>query len=78
MSDSGLSYRSKEEVAQIREQRDPIEKVRGWLLKHNLATEQELAVSEIKSHFIFVFVFILIFVFYFFYYFLFLDVEKSS
>jgi pyruvate dehydrogenase E1 component alpha subunit len=42
MSDPGISYRSKEEVAAIRAERDPIEKVRAYLLENELATESEL------------------------------------
>jgi len=42
MSDPGLTYRSKDEVAQIRKERDPIEKVRAYLVENNLATEDQL------------------------------------
>jgi len=51
MSDPGLTYRTKEEVAAIRAEKDPIEKVRYYILENNLATEQDLANidAEIKK-----------------------------
>jgi len=47
MSDPGLTYRTKEEVAAIRASRDPIEKVRYYILENNLGTEEQL--SEIEK-----------------------------
>lgn len=44
MSDPGLTYRTKEEVARIRQERDPIEKIRAYLLENSLATEEQLKV----------------------------------
>jgi pyruvate dehydrogenase E1 component alpha subunit len=51
MSDPGISYRSKEEVASVREKRDPILKHRARMLEHGAATEDELAAidKEIKN-----------------------------
>lgn len=44
MSDPGTTYRSKEEVENIRRSRDPIAFVKGLLLENGLATEAELKV----------------------------------
>jgi len=46
MSDPGLTYRTKEEVTGVRTTRDPIEKVKWYLLENNLATEQQLEAIE--------------------------------
>lgn len=46
MSDPGLSYRTKAEVKAIQAERDPIERVRAWLLNNNLATTEELEAIE--------------------------------
>jgi len=43
MSDPGLTYRSKEEVAAIRAEKDPIERIKYYLTDNNLATEEEIA-----------------------------------
>ena len=42
MSDPGVSYRSREEIAKVRETRDPIENFKAQILKNNLATEEIL------------------------------------
>nr|AAV32068.1 pyruvate dehydrogenase E1 alpha subunit [Nyctotherus ovalis] len=46
MSDPGLSYRSREEIAQVRKERDPIAKVKKIILDNKLATEDELKEIE--------------------------------
>jgi len=46
MSDPGLTYRTKEEVSSIRAERDPIEKVKYYLLENNLASEEDLSTIE--------------------------------
>jgi pyruvate dehydrogenase E1 component alpha subunit len=46
MSDPGLSYRSREEIAQVRKERDPIDKVKKIILENNCATENELKEIE--------------------------------
>lgn len=42
MSDPGVTYRTKEEIADIRQNRDPLELCRGMLLEQGWATEGEL------------------------------------
>jgi len=42
MSDPGLTYRSREEVAKIRKERDPIENLKGIILDHKLASADEI------------------------------------
>jgi pyruvate dehydrogenase E1 component alpha subunit len=46
MSDPGVSYRSRDEVSQMRSTRDPVERVRHILLEHKLVTEQEIKQIE--------------------------------
>ncbi|KAJ8761023.1 hypothetical protein K2173_022061 [Erythroxylum novogranatense] len=42
MSDPGSTYRTRDEISGVRQERDPIERVRKLLLSHDLATEKEL------------------------------------
>lgn len=51
MSDPGTTYRSREEIQKVRETRDCIEKVKGRLLRHNFATEADIAAidKEVKA-----------------------------
>ncbi|KAL2904196.1 Pyruvate dehydrogenase E1 component subunit alpha mitochondrial [Bienertia sinuspersici] len=42
MSDPGSTYRTRDEVSGIRQERDPIERVRKLLLAHDIAAEKEL------------------------------------
>jgi pyruvate dehydrogenase E1 component alpha subunit len=46
MSDPGLSYRSREEIAKVRKERDPIVKVKEIILDNKLGTEEELKEIE--------------------------------
>lgn len=42
MSDPGSTYRTRDEITGVRQERDPIERIRKLLLSHELATEKEL------------------------------------
>lgn len=46
MSDPGLSYRSHEEIARVRKEKDPINKVKSLILSNSIATENELKEIE--------------------------------
>ena len=46
MSDPGSTYRTRDEVAGIRQERDPVERVRKVLLENDLATAEELKAME--------------------------------
>mmetsp|Transcript_13715 Transcript_13715/g.25864 ORF Transcript_13715/g.25864 Transcript_13715/m.25864 type:complete len:370 (-) Transcript_13715:1419-2528(-) len=48
MSDPGLSYRSRDEVNEVRDKRDPLVYLKSLLQKHNLAEEAELKAMEKK------------------------------
>ncbi|MED6185454.1 Pyruvate dehydrogenase E1 component subunit alpha-2, mitochondrial [Stylosanthes scabra] len=42
MSDPGSTYRTRDEISGVRQERDPIERVRKLLLAHDIASEKEL------------------------------------
>ncbi|KAL9276183.1 hypothetical protein ACSQ67_026273 [Phaseolus vulgaris] len=42
MSDPGSTYRTRDEISGVRQERDPIERVRKLLLVHDISTEKEL------------------------------------
>jgi len=46
MSDPGLCYRDREEVAKVRKERDPIEKLKRLIVENKAATEDELKTIE--------------------------------
>ncbi|XP_076909965.1 pyruvate dehydrogenase E1 component subunit alpha, mitochondrial-like [Bidens hawaiensis] len=48
MSDPGSTYRTRDEISGIRQERDPIERVRKLILANDLATEKELKDLEKK------------------------------
>ena len=48
MSDPGITYRTREEINEVRKNRDPIEVVRKMLLDNKFAEEQELKDIEKK------------------------------
>lgn len=48
MSDPGITYRSREEINDVRKNRDPIEIVRKMLLDNSWAQESELKDIEKK------------------------------
>ena len=48
MSDPGISYRSQDEVAEIRNQFDPLRKIRSWILEKGWMTEDEIKAMEKK------------------------------
>ncbi|PPS11353.1 hypothetical protein GOBAR_AA09298 [Gossypium barbadense] len=42
MSDPGSTYRTRDEITGVRQERDPVERIRKLILSHDLATEKEL------------------------------------
>ncbi|XP_010551460.1 PREDICTED: pyruvate dehydrogenase E1 component subunit alpha-2, mitochondrial-like [Tarenaya hassleriana] len=42
MSDPGSTYRTRDEISGVRQERDPIERVRKLIVSHDFATEKEL------------------------------------
>ena len=48
MSDPGITYRTREEITNVRQTRDPVEIVRKLLLENNFAKEDELKSIEKK------------------------------
>ena len=49
MSDPGISYRTREEVAQIRKDRDCIEQLKKLIIENELGTEKEIKVKFVKK-----------------------------
>lgn len=47
MSDPGTSYRTREEIQEVRQSRDPITQFRERMIESNLATADELKVTFI-------------------------------
>jgi pyruvate dehydrogenase E1 component subunit alpha len=45
MSDPGTTYRSRSEIKQVRDTKDPISKIKTHLLENDLATKEEIAVG---------------------------------
>lgn len=48
MSDPGTSYRSRDEVQEVRQTRDPITSLKEKILSNNLATAEELKAIEVR------------------------------
>ncbi len=48
MSDPGITYRSREEVSGVRQARDPVQTVKGWLLDQAGATAEEVKALELS------------------------------
>ncbi|KAF8399356.1 hypothetical protein HHK36_015221 [Tetracentron sinense] len=46
MSDPGSTYRTRDEISGVRQERDPVERIRKLVLSHELATEKELKEIE--------------------------------
>merc|ERR1711920_716091 len=46
MSDPGVSYRTPDEVSEIRQQYDPLRKVRSWITEHDLMSDGDLKKIE--------------------------------
>merc|ERR1712242_617022 len=46
MSDPGVSYRTPDEVSEIRQQYDPLRKVRSWLTDNNIMNDADLKKME--------------------------------
>lgn len=49
MSDPGTTYRTRDEINAIRAERDPIEKIKKYILEFNFATEEELKGIEVAA-----------------------------
>lgn len=48
MSDPGTSYRSRDEVQEVRQTRDPITSFREKIISKNLATAEEIKVNRME------------------------------
>lgn len=48
MSDPGTSYRSRDEVQEVRQTRDPITSLKEKILANNLATAEEIKEIEVR------------------------------
>jgi len=46
MSDPGVSYRTPDEVQEVRQQYDPLRKVRSWIIDNDIMTEDEVRKNE--------------------------------
>uniref|UniRef100_A0A7N0V0I6 pyruvate dehydrogenase (acetyl-transferring) n=1 Tax=Kalanchoe fedtschenkoi TaxID=63787 RepID=A0A7N0V0I6_KALFE len=46
MSDPGITYRKRDEIRRVRQERDPIENIRRLILAHGVADEKELKEAE--------------------------------
>ncbi|KFK40833.1 hypothetical protein AALP_AA2G047600 [Arabis alpina] len=46
MSDPGSTYRTRDEISGVRQERDPIERIKKLVLAHDIATEKELKDME--------------------------------
>merc|ERR1719354_967749 len=46
MSDPGITYRTREEVSDMRSNRDPIDKLKNMMIKENMASEEEIKAME--------------------------------
>ncbi|XP_059316635.1 pyruvate dehydrogenase E1 component subunit alpha, mitochondrial [Lycium ferocissimum] len=46
MSDPGSTYRTRDEISGVRQERDPVERIRKLILAHDIATEKELKEIE--------------------------------
>ncbi|KAL3896265.1 MAG: hypothetical protein SGPRY_013311, partial [Prymnesium sp.] len=49
MSDPGITYRNRDEVASVRKARDPVERAKRYLLELDLATAAEIKELEVAG-----------------------------
>merc|ERR1711861_48573 len=49
MSDPGITYRNRDEVAGVRKARDPVERAKRYLLELEFATAAELKEAEVAA-----------------------------
>lgn len=50
MSDPGLTYRTREDINAVKAERDPIDKVKTWLIDSKLATDEDFRKMEKEIH----------------------------